>query len=339
MRWHSYLVAWTAGVLSANCVRPSDERNKAGVAVSLAQANASASANHSLDDSQATGVTPNPKQTNAGKEVPHQKPLPQAHTEPKLAANKASLPDHNAKGKAVGSTASSQVDAHQGSAPAKTNPVEKPAALSAILTAEEKERQALGNGSAHDKQEQEQIILAAEEEGALASGVDTLTMAVTDPRAFLLTLPGMAHFVTGLRVAIDLQPPHLNGKCLQAGKFKGFGCSQVESGRPICQCAGMFEQCWVDERSSVVTSFSSGKKAQAFEKAKSLLFGQCYMPTWVTVVLVGGLLFALLFIGVLIYFVTRQPKSDDDADCSGSLPTFPSIPSSVSAVFLRLRGA
>lgn len=173
----------------------------------------------------------------------------------------------------------------------------------------------LGDGDDASKQKKEEDALVKEEQNSLGGGLGALTTALTDPRAFLISLPGMSQFVAGLKVAVSLQPGDLKGKCLQEGEFMGAGCANDGKAPQICSCKGLLEHCWVeDDEQKIVKTYTGGDVKGALEMAKSLLFGKCYTPTWLVCLIVFGVLL-VLGIGAFVakkMFGKKEESSDDD---------------------------
>merc|ERR1719245_1690249 len=101
------------------------------------------------------------------------------------------------------------------------------------------------DGKTKDPEEVQEEKLEKEEQSTLGGGLATMATAFTDPRAFLMKMPGMKEFSGGIKMAVDMGPN--KGKCLTTGEFKGFGCGDDKDNPKICSCAGLFELCWLPE--------------------------------------------------------------------------------------------
>lgn len=113
-----------------------------------------------------------------------------------------------------------------------------------------------------------------QEEASLGSGLATMSKAFTDPRGFLVELPGMRDFTAGMKAAIELGPN--KGKCLATGEFAGYGCGDSKDFPRMCRCSGWFEMCYLpDDPKRTVDKMSKGQTKEAYEEAKALLFGKC----------------------------------------------------------------
>lgn len=150
-----------------------------------------------------------------------------------------------------------------------------------------------------DSEKAQEEKLEKEEESTLGSSLGKMATAFTDPRKFLMEMPGMKDFSAGIKAAVDMGPE--KGKCLTTGEFAGFGCGDDKDSPKICSCGSVLELCWLPEDpKAVVDRFTKGQTKEAFAEAKALLFGQCYRSHLLMAALgLGGLVVVLILLWVV----------------------------------------